>query len=362
MAQTSRTALQTLINSTIYTNVTNDITGDEVNDVCTDLNDSAVNWVTDIEQNMTNSANKVPSSAAVLANVPVKTVNLATWNSQVSGGQLRAGYCYIITKAKVDAIWGHEWSVFVVANSTSTIRPLVFAWIDITPNILVKVNANATFSTFQFLETLGSQMRMTTAQIATYNTNGVALIAADVDIITTPQDIFSAGLPIKTKTDNAGTFIELAGYAYAQNRSPLYTIDTANDLALPTTAFNFNLLLSAGDLAGGTAKEILPAIAGHYWSVLDCQAKVNWNTTGFDTTAKIEVSNETATSELYTFDNLDQLLAGSIILRGQNSGTGDVASGEQYIANTRLVAQCMNPPTAGDGTVGIYVTAQLVQA
>lgn len=204
MTQISRAALQTLINSTIYTNLTNDITGDDVNDVCTDINDSSVNWVTDVENTLTNTSTKVPTSAAIAA---------------------------------------------LIGTSAA-----------------IKV----------------------------------------------PQ--------------------------------------------------NYSVTLSAADLAAGTIKQILPAVSGYFWSVVDCQAQVNWNTTGFDTTAKIEVSNETAANELYTFDNLDQLLAGSIILRGGYSGAGDVSSGEQFIANTRLVAQCANPPTAGDGTVKIYVTAQLVAA
>lgn len=204
MTQISRAALQTLINSTIYTNVTNDISGDDVNDVCTDINDSSVNWVTDVENTLTNTSTKVPTSAAI-----------------------------------------------------ATI------------------------------------------------------------------------------------------------------IGTSAALKVPQ---NYSVTLSAADLAAGTIKEILPAVSGYFWSVLDCQAKVNWNTTGFDTSAKIEVSIEGAAYGIYAFDNLDQLLTGSIILQGANLVTGDVAAGAQFIANTRLVAQCMNPPTAGDGTAKIYVTAQLVAA
>ncbi len=131
-------------------------------------------------------------------------------------------------------------------------------------------------------------------------------------------------------------------------------------LSIPLVPQMYSVTLTAADLSGGVTKEILPAVSGYFWAVLDCQAKVNWNTTGFDTSAKIEVSNETATNPLSTFDNLDQLLAGSIILRGAYIGAGDVTSGEQFIANTRLVAQCANPPTAGDGTAKIYVTAMLI--
>jgi len=125
---------------------------------------------------------------------------------------------------------------------------------------------------------------------------------------------------------------------------------------------NFTVDLSAAELASGNAKQILPAVAGHYWSVLDCQVKVNWNTTGFDTPANIRVLNEGAATYMYELKDLDTLGAGSAIFRAVINTTGSVTNGAQYIANTRLVAQCANPPTAGDGTVKVYITAQLVEA
>ena len=318
MTQISRAALQTLINSTIYTNLTNDITGDDVNDVCTDINDSSVNWVTDVENTLTNSSTKVPTSAAVWANKPIISVNNSTWNSLVTSNQLRVGYAYLVDTGYNDPIWSYSWTALVIAASGNTIHPISWAVSQGFVNEFVKINTVADFNSWQFLETCGQNMTLSAAQASAYNIAASSTIAGNTRVIVSITDYLGNTRYIETTTRPAGDGIVANG----SNQGVFYVLNFASDLALPVNSFNAEVSLSAAELASGNPKEILPAVAGHFWSVLDCQVKVNWNTTGFDTPANIQVWDEGAATYLYELKDLDALGAG--IVTGKQIGRAHV--------------------------------------
>ena len=359
MAQTSRGALQTLINSTIYTNVTNDITGDEVNDVCTDLNDSGVNWVTDVETTLSNSNTKVPTSAAVLANKPVSTVSLATFNALVAGNNLKTGSAYIVQAAYTDPVWSYSWTVLVIAASGNTIELFAWAYAPTFVNEFVSVNTNADFSSWVFLETKGTLMAIDATQADNYNTSALTVFAPNTRVMINMTDVLGSSTNFEGIVWRTGDTISPIAKKYTQTElcGEFYFCDFANDVAYPSSPFNLGTTVSSANiLAGGEFPLLAAPPAGYYWTVLAAQFKYNYGTTTYTGGAVIAIKADTATLQIC--DTASGLSSTQSVI-GQFRFISPAIDDVQFVAADDLVLD-VTAGAAGDGDVDVKVTVQLV--
>ena len=370
MAQTSRTALQTLINSTIYTNVTNDITGDEVNDVCTDLNDSAVNWVTDIEQVLTNAANKVPSSAAVFNNAPIKTfLTNANYTTARNANQLRPYHWYLVTAAFADNIWGYAWGALVMATTNNTILKTGYAFIiQSSPTYIGQlipiqmVDDTLNWGNGIYLGNANDEkMVLSSADAASYNTAGVKRFMGDTSVIVEVTDIFGNVIPLRCKVDNAGTSIQNIGYSN-DAVAGAYEIDFVNDLAWPLGTVNAKLTLTSTELIAGGSYVLINASppANYFWSILSASYQYEHGTTAYTGGLQVGV-NATGIGSVAYITNADFASATSnyIAIMTENNDIEDI---NQYDIGSKVNAEVVTVGVGGDGDITVYVTAQLVQA
>lgn len=359
MAQISRGALQTLINSTIYTNVTNDITGDEVNDVCTDLNDSAVNWVTDVETTLSNSNTKVPTSAAVLANKPISTVSLATFTALVAGNNLKTGSAYIVQAAYTDPVWSYSWTVLVIAASGNTVEPFAWAYAPIFVNEFVSVNTNADFSSWVFLETKGTQMQLDAAKADNYNTLALTVLAPSIRVILYIDDFQGAPINLIGSVWRTGDAISPIAHQYTENSlvGSFYFCDFANNVAFPSSPINVGGTVSSADILAGGDFPFLPAApAGYYWTVLAAQFKYNYGTTTYTGSPVIAIRADTGS---YAICDTGNTLGSTGTIYGQFRFVGAAANQTQFVDGDPLVFEVAAGAT-GDGDVDIRATVQLV--
>lgn len=354
MTQISRAALQTLINSTIYTNVTNDITGDDVNDVCTDINDSAVNWVTDVENTLTNSSTKIPTSAAVWANKPIISVNNSTWNSLVTSNQLRVGYAYLVDTGYNDPIWSYSWTALVIAASGNTIHPISWAISQGFVNEFVKINTVADFNSWQFLETCGQNMTLSAAQASAYNIAASSTIAGNTRVIVSITDYLGNPRYVETTTRPAGDGIVGNG----SSQGVFYAMNFAGDLAVPMTPITVKQSLTSADLLAGGDFQLLPSVNNYFWTVHNAQFFYTFNTAAY-TGLGLKVRVDTATREL--MKSKTTFNSSTTDSTGQFEFVDDTADATQYVTNDELMLEVV-AGTGGDGTMDVYVTAQLVVA
>jgi hypothetical protein len=359
MAQTSRGALQTLINSTIYTNVTNDITGDEVNDVCTDLNDSAVNWVTDVETTLSNSNTKIPTSAAVLANKPISTVSLATFAALVAGNNLKTGSAYIVQAAYTDPVWSYSWTVLVIAASGNTVELFAWAYAPTFVNEFVSVNTNADFSSWVFLETKGQLMEIDAAQADNYNTLSLTVFAQNMRVIINMDNYDGNAIKLEgilyrndIISDAAKIFFDASMLV-----GSFYYCDFANNIAYPSSPFNISKTVLSADILAGGEFPLLPAPpAGCYWTVLAAQFVYNYGTTTYTGGPVIAIKADTATLQIC--DTANGLSSTQFVI-GQFRFTSPAIDDVQFVAADPLVID-VTSGAAGDGVVDVNVTVQLV--
>jgi len=355
----NRAALTALIAANIADNTSEAITPALHRAVENALNDSNVNWIDDVKTTLNNSNNEVPTSAAVLGNKPIKRVlTLADWNNLISSSGLVAGYAYLVNTEYTDPIWAYEWTAFMIAASANTIEPIAFAYAPSFVPEFVRINTNEDFSSWMFLETCGLNMYLTAAQANQYNIDGNSVIAPFARIIvemgsTTRYEtiIWRTGTSIspigKSFTDGAG----LGNFVF---------LDYANDVEYTLNPFVTTKLITEVDFQTGGQFTILPAPPlGYFWLVIDASAKVNFNTNGFDPASnEIYIKNDTAAIPVWELLQLDTVVAGFVISRGNlimNAQPQD-----NYIEATALVADI--PTAAGvtyDGDVVLYVTAQL---
>lgn len=368
MPQTNRTTLQALIDATIYTNNTNDITGDEVNQVCTDLNDSNVNWVADVETTLTNSNTKVPTSAAVLANRPIIIiVDAATFNALRTSSQLRIGYTYIIASGFTDAIWGYVWGVMCYATGTSTISDNGWAaratttpvgpWVSITI-------PNNDLTDIVFNECVGADMVLTAAQADTYNTNGMPLIRANTPVFVEVTELIGNAVALfSTKlTQNGGAINDTGFYADAggslESKASSYLLDFANDLAIPRGPIY--TLVSIDPLVA-TPVDVLPAPPGPYaWDVTSAMVHYQYNTSGYDADVEPYLQLNTATQKMWEDTAASSTFTNEVTTKMTPLTYGG-PSGGAYLQARKLRAGIVNTTTTTDGTIAIAVVAQLIQ-
>ena len=360
MAQTSRGALQTLINSTIYTNVTNDITGDEVNDVCTDLNDSAVNWVTDVETTLSNSNTKVPTSAAVLAQKPITTVSLATWNALVAGNNLKTGSAYIVQTAWTDPIWSYSWTFLVIAASGNTIEPYAWAYAPVFVLEFVPMSVTADFSLPVFLETKGVQMQLDATQADAYNTAGNVVIAPNTRVIINMNDVLGSPINMEGVVWRTGDAISTTAKKYTDGNfcGEFYFCDFANNIAYPSSPFNVGANVSSANILAGGDFPFLPAApAGYYWTILAAQFEYNYGTITYTGSPVIAIKANTGS---YAICDTGNTLGSTATIFGQFRFVGAAANQTQFVTGDTLVFD-VSAGGAGDGDVDVKATVRLVQ-
>lgn len=354
MTQISRAALQTLINSTIYTNLTNDITGDDVNDVCTDINDSSVNWVTDVENTLTNTSTKIPTSAAVWANKPIISVNNSTWNSLVTSNQLRVGYAYLVDTGYNDPIWSYSWTALVIAASGNTIHPISWAISQGFVNEFVKINTVADFNSWQFLETCGQNMTLSAAQASAYNIAANSTIAGNTRVFVSITDYLGNTREVETTTNLAGDGIITQG----SSQGVFYAMNFASDLAVPMTPITVKKSLTSANLLAGGDFQLLPRVNNYFWTVNNAQFFYTFDSSAY-TGLGLKVRVDSATREIMISKTTFNL--STTDSTGQFEFVTDIADETQYVTNDELMLEVV-AGTGGDGTMDVYVTAMLVEA
>jgi hypothetical protein len=114
--------------------------------------------------------------------------------------------------------------------------------------------------------------------------------------------------------------------------------------------------LSAAQIQAGTAIDIpeFPAVAGKYWRIISADEDFTFVTTNF--TNVINIVTETAPLEQYKEVLISTSLVSvfdSMVYFGSNGST-------IYIPNKKVQVQFDSASAVGDGTVILYLSAQLV--
>jgi len=364
MAQQTRTTIQTQIDADIYTNTNNEITGDDVNTSLTNLNDSAVNWLSDVESVVNNDPTKVPNSAAVYAALSgVNVVTRAAFDALVAGSSLKVNYWYLVRGAFTDNIWSYGWDALVLADSTNTIRDKAFGYprigaVQSCPWVPLLVNIDFTSNVICNCDDVN--FNLNGAIITTYTPGGVLTFADNITVNIEADAIDGTAAIVKCTTK--GNAPHELGYVTTESYNGNYSmgacvVNFAIDRLIPTAPVTAYLQLSAADLAAGGMFDLLPKLpTGWYWSPLSGQYQYVHQTTAY-TGLRLLIKCENGTRQIMqsrVFDGATQSWVGSFAF------VDDLVDTNQFLTADKLVCDVV-AGTGGDAVVDVWVTAQAVQ-
>jgi hypothetical protein len=374
MAQQTRTAIQTQIDADIYTNTNNEITGDEVNTSLTNLNDSAVNWLSDVESVVNNDPTKVPNSAAVYAalagvgSAPVITVTKAAFDALVLANDLRAGYWYLVTGAvSADPIWASEWDALVLADTVSSVHAESYLRSVSLQTSWIRIYTDTAFSALLLFETDRRQMVLDATQANTFAPSAAFGFIPSIDIIVSMPDVWGQSRRFVCRLSDDGSTVNNV----AVSEKPLNTLSTnvnnfvldfANNIAIPTGDISFRLSLSSANILAGGQHAIpeLPAPPmGYYWKVLDADLRYTFNTTPYSNCEIQIISDGAPTDPMLT---ISDVVMAAMTTDSHFNFAAKGASADQvlYQQSRQVFVSFPSTPTVGDGAFIISGTAVLL--
>jgi hypothetical protein len=365
MSQQTRTTIQTQIDADIYTNTNNEITGDEVNTSLTNLNESAVNWLSDVESVVNNDPTKVPNSAAVYAVLPgnpVITLSKVAFDALVASNGLRTGYWYLVTSAvDPDPVWSVEWDALVIAETTNTIRAQCFLKAPFYDTEWLKAKTDTDFTNVVLCDTNKQLFTMTATQAASYDGTGGFALGGGVDVVVITNDIYGNAQRYFCKTNSDGTAILNTGRldsAYVSGMtSPInHVLLFADDTAVPVDPVTVKVSLASGDLTTGTSLgdyDALPRLpSGWLWDGILARYSYVFNSAAY-TGLSLFIKSETAALQMFQTKTLDGVTGNYI---GRFDEVEDNVNSNQYAPNKKLIIQ-VNSGTGGNGSINVYITA-----
>jgi hypothetical protein len=365
MSQQTRTTIQTQIDADIYTNTNNEITGDEVNTSLTNLNESAVNWLSDVESVVNNDPTKVPNSAAVYAVLPgnpVITLSKVAFDALVASNGLRTGYWYVVTGAYTDGLWSYVWDMLGICISNNSLDYARTFWRSTTAGTQWLRGAfDYATDTLIFAEVDYESMTIDTTQAAAYDGTGTTAFKGGIEIVVITNDIYGNAQRYFCKTNSDGTAILNTGRldsAYVSGMtSPInHVLLFADDTAVPVDPVTVKVSLASGDLTTGTSLgdyDALPRLpSGWLWDGILARYSYVFNSAAY-TGLSLFIKSETAALQMFQTKTLDGVTGNYI---GRFDEVEDIVNSNQYAPNKKLIIQ-VNSGTGGNGSINVYITA-----